>query len=174
RLEAKDAPVIVVVGCAEGYYAIGLKRRLPHAKVYAIDTNEMALTIARTNAALNGVLINFGGPTEDVFVHDPALIIMDCEGAEVDYLDLEKYPALASAHIILEVHNLPGQETDKILLNRMRGTHRINMIFEGPRHPAKYQLLCHMPSEGRWLAVSEGRPCLMAWFDMTPRGLLAS
>ncbi len=166
-------PNIVVVGCAEGYYAVGLARRLPKAIVYAIDSDDRSLALASIVADENGVELHIGATLREVF-SSPDLVIMDCEGAEVEYLDFDKFPALASAHIIVEIHNLIGQQTDSILLERFRGTHRIDMLLEGPRNPNKYKELCGMTSEYRWMAVCEGRPCLMGWYSMTPRGMSVS
>lgn len=164
------SPNIVVVGCAEGYYAVGLAQRLPKATVYALDIDEKALEITGRAAKDNGVKLRIGAPLCEVFA-SPDLIIMDCEGAEVEYLDLDKFPALAGAHTIVEIHNSATQQTEDILLNRFRGTHRIDMLFEGPRNPNKHKQLCGLSSLYRWIAVCEGRPCLMAWFSMTPRGM---
>ena len=107
----------------------------------------------------------------------PDLIIMDCEGNEVFYCDTERWPQLCGVHMIVEAHNFlpsdvhPGQKTDDILVERFRGSHRINMVVEGPRNPNRHQLLAYMTSDYRWLAMSEGRPCLMGWLVMEPRGL---
>ena len=42
---------IVNVGCAEGYYAVGMARALPQSKVFAFDTNEAAQAICGRAAA---------------------------------------------------------------------------------------------------------------------------
>ncbi len=174
RLKAFERrPNVVVVGSAEGYYAVGLARRLPKAAVYALDQDQTCLEIMARAARENDVGIKGGFPLNEVF-NAPDFIFMDCEGAEVAYLDLDKFPALASAHMLVEIHNLPGQNTDDIILERFRGTHRIDMILEGPRNPNKYKELCGMTSDYRWMAVCEGRPCLMGWYSMTPRGMSVS
>lgn len=51
---------IVDVGCAEGYYAVGLGMRTT-AKVFAFDTNPVALDACREMGRINGVEINTGG-----------------------------------------------------------------------------------------------------------------
>jgi hypothetical protein len=168
RLESVATPKIVNVGCAEGYYAVGLKRRLPHARMYVIDTDEKALRIARHTAALNGVSLISGEPLSEVFAA-PDLVVMDCEGAEVEYLDAEKFPDLKHAHIIVELHNLLHQDTQGILTQRWHGSHDIECIWEGPRNPNIYEILHRQSSLVRWFAVNEGRPCLMAWYVMKPR-----
>lgn len=47
---------IVDIGCAEGYYAVGLAMRLQHANVYAFDTDRAARDLCREMARTNCVL----------------------------------------------------------------------------------------------------------------------
>ena len=42
---AREHSEIVDIGCAEGYYAVGLALRLPAARVFAYDTNVMAIDL---------------------------------------------------------------------------------------------------------------------------------
>lgn len=170
RLKKIDHPIVSVIGSAEGYYAIGIKRRLPKAVVYAVDPDERANELCSVASRLNGVSLAFGASVEEMLTYSD-FIFMDCEGNECAYLDPEKFPALRGKHMLVEVHNLPKQKTDEILFERFRGTHHITMVFEGPRNPNRHQALIRYPSDQRWLAVSENRPCLMAWFIMEPKGL---
>lgn len=173
RLKRMDHPIVSVVGSAEGYYAIGIKCRVPQAVVYAVDPDERANELCMAAARLNGVALAFGASVDELMTSSD-LIFMDCEGNECVYLDVDRFPALKGKNIIVEVHNLPKQKTDEILFERFRGTHHITMVFEGPRNPNKYQALIRYPSDQRWLAVSENRPCFMAWFIMEPKGLSLS
>lgn len=170
RLKTIERPKIAVIGAAEGYYAIGLKLRVPDADVFIIDSDEGAVVACGRNAAMNEVSLLAGAPLS-VTMERPDLLVLDCEGAEVAYLDPEKFPSLIGAHIIVEVHNMPGQKTDEILVNRFCGSHRLNLLFEGPRNPNNYKPLATFSSDYRWMAVSEGRPCLMSWLVMEPKGL---
>src|SRR5262245_4204461 len=38
KLAGRDYRRVVNIGCGEGYYAVGLARRLPSARVFALDT----------------------------------------------------------------------------------------------------------------------------------------
>ena len=171
RLSALTNPVIGVVGSAEGYYPIGLKRRLPSALAFAVDPDEKANALCKQAAEFNGVGVDINPPV-NLVMEEASLLILDCEGHEVAYLDPERFPALVEKHIIVEIHNVGDQKTDQILLDRFRGTHRINMVLEGPRNPNQYKELCALSNDQRWLAVSENRPCLMAWFVMKPKGVV--
>lgn len=162
RLAELPNPKIVNVGCAEGYYAIGLARRLPKATVWAVDICDESLRIAQQAAADNGVKIVVGATIDDMFA-SPDLVVMDCEGAEVGYLDPVRWPRLLRATIIVEIHVPPA-----IIYDRFAKTHFIDVIPEAGRNPNKFPFLHDKPSAFRWMMVSENRPCLMCWFVMRP------
>lgn len=163
----RTSPRIVNVGCAEGYYAVGLGRRLPQAKIWIVDINDQALDLAHENAQINDVELISGDQVSTMFA-EPDLIVMDCEGSEVDYLDLEKYPNLRHATIIVECHDTREQQCGMILHERFKRSHSIDVIFEGARNPNEFKFLRQQSSIERWLAVSENRPCLMNWLVMNP------
>jgi hypothetical protein len=169
RLAAMTSPKIVNLGCAEGYYAIGLARRLPHATVWAIDPNEQCLRIMGKAAAVNGVKIIAGGDIDEILT-EPDLVFSDCESAETRYLDCQRFPAIKKSHFIVEVHNEEGIDRGKILFDRWNKTHHIVAVTEGSRNPNDYGVLVYSHSFIRWLAVCENRPCVMGYFIMVPKG----
>lgn len=169
RLSTLERPKVGVIGCAEGYYAVGLGRRLPNARVFGVDLDERATAICREAALLNSVGLVTNPAIEQVMV-DPDFLFLDCEGAEDSYLDLERFPNLRETHMVIEVHAYPDHRTDLILFERFRSSHHIQLVPEAGRNPNQYRWLQPLTSDYRWLAVSENRPCLMGWFILTPRG----
>lgn len=131
---ARAPEVIVDIGSAEGYYAVGLALRLPGARVLARDASDTAQDRCRALAAANGVQdrVEVGG----FFAHaDFALcaqarsvVICDIEGAEEALLDPAAAPGLRHADILVECH--PGAApgvTDRIMA-RFADSHRITRI----------------------------------------------
>jgi SAM-dependent methyltransferase len=166
RLEKIDSAKIVDLGCAEGYYAIGMARRLPLAMIYGVDIAKKSLAILRKAAAVNGVTnIKLDAVIEEVMAH-PDLVICDVEGDEINYLRLDCFPDLKQADIVVECHNCEGLHISQILVDRFSPTHEIRQVWEGPRDPNKFAILNHRESLHRWMAVCEGRPCTMDWLIM--------
>ncbi len=131
---ARAYPLILDIGCAEGYYAVGLARRMPGARVLARDQNPVAQTQCRALAALNGVTarVEVGGRMDHadfaICADQPTVIICDIEGAEADLLDPIAAPGLLRADILVECHDgmQPGL-SDRIAA-RFAATHRVTRI----------------------------------------------
>ena len=164
---------ILNIGCAEGYYGIGLARRTG-VKTVLVDVNETAINIARENAQVNGVnkiLFTTDCTIENYrsFLQAPLkpFIFMDCEGAEEDILDLEKIPELAKTIIMVESHdcNRPGL-TDK-LTARFQDTHTIVKISQGNKNPY-LPITEDLDDYDKMLLCVEARPSTMYWLYMIP------
>lgn len=168
RLAGMERPKVVNVGCAEGYYAIGLGRRLPNAAIYAFDIDERSLYITQNNAKANGVQLTISSVEEAFDKAD--LIVMDCEGAEYEYLDPGKHD-LSRATIIAELHyrlDTPKNELREGLFNRFHKTHSCKYVVEGARDPNRSDILYKKSSFEKWMIICEDRPCTMHWVVLRP------
>ncbi|MCP5373255.1 MAG: methyltransferase [Hyphomicrobiales bacterium] len=125
---------IVNIGCSFGYYAIGLARRCPRARVAAHDIDAAALESCRRLAGLNGVAdrLSFGGEvTHGDFATWPAgdtLIICDIEGGERDLLDPAAAPALLGFDLVVEIHQDPEEGTRALIESRFAATHDVRFV----------------------------------------------
>lgn len=177
-LWAKAPPDVVVnIGCAEGYYAVGLARLLHGAIIRAFDISPAARDICRRNAALNRVedRLVIDGLCSPEILNDalsdslyPA-VVCDCEGGELDVLDPGRAPNLLRSTILVECHDFVNRSISDTLAARFKPSHVIDVIPEGPRDPNRFPPLRRMRSLDRWLAVCEFRPEFMTWLFMRPR-----
>ena len=95
---------IIDIGTGSGCIAISLAKSLPNAEVTAVDVSAKALQVARCNAELNGVTINFLQQdilqtttlpdTYDIIISNPPYV-RSLEKAEMQANVLEYEPHLA-------------------------------------------------------------------------------
>lgn len=121
---------IYVVGCAEGYYACGIKKLLPNTPLYAFDSNPRAQTLCRELAEANGLDISIHGhfvPNDwDI---ENSLLLVDIEGFEAELLNPEKHPQLRHCDVLVETHDYTfgyGNIT-RDLINRFSSSHSIDI-----------------------------------------------
>ncbi len=169
---ARDYAQILDVGCAEGYYAVGLARRMPGARVLARDANPAARAKCAELAALNGVTarIDIGGIVThadfDICAQARTLVICDIEGAEDALLDPARAPALVRADILVEVHDCYDAGMSGRIAQRFGATHNVQTI---PRGLAPHLLPPWMDALGdldRVLALWEWRIGPTPWLWM--------
>ena len=131
---ARAYPLVVDIGCAEGYYAVGLARRMPASRILARDESDHAQDLCRKLAALNGVAdrVHVGGRMDhadfDVCLHQPTLVLCDIEGAEADLLDPLAAPGLIHADILVECHDLLHPGLTDLLAARFQPSHHVTRI----------------------------------------------
>jgi hypothetical protein len=159
-----DEPELIVnVGAADGYYAVGLARRCPAAAVHAFEADPLARELLSRVAAANGVALTIEGTAElDLLRRLPptrTLVVIDCEGCEATLLDPEQLPLLRTATIIAELHDfaVPGDP----VVARFAATHEVTLIPTGAQPPERGSPFS--------LALSEYRPGAMRWAVMIPR-----
>ena len=166
---------VIDVGCAEGYYAVGLARLMPEAQVYAFDLDTNALDSCRQMAALNGVEARvevsgaFLPETFERFAGRRCLVIMDVEGAEADLLRPDLAPALAHMTLIVETHDLIRAGARELVESRFAATHDIIRVDPGPKAQPLPDFLQAVSHLDQLLAVWEFRAGPTPWLVMTPK-----
>ena len=177
---ASKPDLILNVGCAEGYYAIGMAMRAAGSKVLAFDINERAQAVCRQYALANHVndRLQVMGElrAEDLEAHlhgsSKTFLVVDCEGGELDLLQPNATPSLLFSTLLVECHDFANPLITKTLVERFSPSHRITVIREGARDPNTSPILAELGSCYRWMAVDEGRPRCMNWIHAVPfRGL---
>ena len=172
---AEGLDCVIDVGCAEGYYAVGLARMMPQARIYAHDIDENARTACADLAARNGVAdrVVIGGEFRpdgfEAFAGQRALVMVDAEGAEVDILQPELSPALAQMSLIVETHDVYRANALATIQARFEATHdviRVDLQAKSLEGPA---WLLEMPHLDQLLAVWEWRARQTPWLVMRPK-----
>lgn len=170
-------PTVLNIGCAEGYYAVGMARRMPHTSVRAFDLNPKAQETCAALAARNGVADRVGigalfAPADfATYANQRVLVLCDIEGAERQLLDPEIAPALAAMDMIVESHECLVPGVTRQLIERFASTHAVTVVQDNgqrqiPDAPAWFNSLAHLD---QLLATWEWRSGPTPWLVMKAR-----
>lgn len=181
KIVSQGYKTIINIGAADGYYALGLARRLPQACVLAFEANSSHHKYLNTSARANGV-------AERIFirgfcrgqdlraalatVRQPALVICDIEGGEVDLLDPESIEALRSVDLLVETHDQYVADCTEILASRFAPTHAVQEFSGRPRVASDFPsaalpLLARMFPETAIELMNERRKEPQQWLLLT-------
>lgn len=172
--------VIIDIGAAEGYYAVGMAMRCPSARVVAAESEEAGRALLSELAQINGVAdrITILGECNPEMLRDllerstigRQLIIMDVEGTEISLLDPVQNPWLKKSTILVEVHD--GKSSGPIgdaLVSRFDATHFITRHWSRQRTIQDSPVRCPFLEEHLVALVDEGRQRGLCWLEMRPR-----
>jgi hypothetical protein len=163
------------IGCAEGYYAIGLALKTSDCISHAFDINQQALEQCRKMAIINNL-------NEKVFTYSKCdadtlasfdfskktFILADCEGYEKQLFNSSNVNSFKHADILIEVHNYIDDSISAHLLKLFSNTHKVEIIgsindFQRP-YIIKYTQLTNLDYSLKYSLLKERRPGFMQWF----------
>lgn len=179
-IENEKYSEIIDIGCAEGYYAIGMARNYNNAKIYAFDMDSRARKLCSDMAELNGVAdrVEIHSECTPDFLRTfnfskKGLIISDCEGFESELFTPENIVNLQKCDLIIETHdfiNLNISTKLKVLFSK---THDIESIYSvDDIHKALnygFSELSNMTLYNKKRILSERRPAIMEWLFCRPK-----
>jgi len=179
-----DFRTIVDIGAAEGYYACGLARAVPRAKVIAFEANLKGRYLLARNITLNSLedrirvrgFCDAGSLQQAVQASEPpVLIICDAEGHEYDLLSPSEVPGLQKCWILAELHEFALEGITELIKQRFSGTHNITEFSARQRERKDFPLsrqdpyVKHAPFKYIDFFLSEKRPPGMNWLWMLPK-----
>lgn len=178
---AGDHDLLVDVGAAEGYFAVGLAMR-SEAPVVAYEMSSRGRGLATELADKNGVSdrIDLRGECtadalEDVLKEaQRPFVLVDVEGAEAQLLNPASVPSLRNAKVLVEIHEFARPGISASLMRLFDATHEIQVFWEEERSaeefPYSTPLSRLMPKRYLQRAVEEHRGHKQSWLWMTPYG----
>lgn len=173
---ARKPNVIVNIGASEGYYAIGMKRRLPEAHVYTYDIDVKSFAVLDHCARVNGVEItrldrfDYANPlagTAGIAEVKP-LFILDCEGFEQHVVEMPRGVSGVSSFII-ELHDLFVPNVSKTLIDYFADTHTVKIVDQTARDVKAYPELAGVHGPIAPLLLDEFRGEEMQWLYAVPK-----
>jgi predicted O-methyltransferase YrrM len=180
KLCSLNPNLIVDIGAAEGYYAVGLALKNPTARIVAYEREKRGRELLAIMAKLNGISsrVEIRGICEQPDIREvlegsaASVVICDVEGDEKYLLDPEAVVTLRAASILVEVHEFVHPGIAEALRERFSQTHKVTAINQEPRSGSEFPWRTFgtklLPSYYLEWAVSEGRVAQMSWLWMEP------
>ena len=178
----KKYDVIIDVGSAEGYYAIGMARLFTNTLVYAFDTDEYARNLCKQIAQMNYVddrviikdKLDANELNEFDFNNRNVLIICDCEGYEKQLFNSENCKNLKNCDLLIETHDLFDLSISSYLINLFKNTHQNPIIISSIDDNKKVQIYQFPETENldlitKKIIFAEERKAIMEWLYIEKR-----
>ena len=172
---------IIDVGCAEGYFAVGLALRWKCADVYAYDTDPAARDLCEkmilANCLEDRVEVRDyfkSGQFADIATDSNTLFFCDVAGAECEVVsDFLQIKAARSAFLIIETHDFEGIDRTQKVLDMLQPTHATKVIqgVDDYRRPLVYEFkeLKELSFDLKKHLLAEHRPHCQNWVIAEPK-----
>jgi hypothetical protein len=168
-------PTIIDVGCAEGYYAVGLAMQIPDATVYAFDIDlngqKWCPMIAEANGVGDRVKVEAECNHERLrqLPLEGSLLFSDCEGYELELLQPDAVPALKNCDVLVELHDEFDPSLTETILARFKETHDITVIQPEHRTVEEFKSIQFLSPSDQKIAVSDFRGGDSGWAFMVAK-----
>lgn len=180
RICGKAYDVVIDIGCAEGYYAVGLARRITEAMVYAFDTSAEALRLcremARVNLVADRVVTGLDCDLEvlrSLPLMGRTLIISDCEGYEKYLFTKDSIPFFQYHDLLIEAHDFLDIQISSQIRTLFATTHDLECLesIDDIQKALRYDYpeLKALDLATRKEILAERRPAIMEWFYLQSR-----
>lgn len=174
KLLSKGYSELVDVGCAEGYYAVGLALMDKNLKVYAYDIDDRARLLCKKMAEANGVLSRVTINSildEDALAEfnftGKGLIICDAEGFESKLFTSKSLQNIKHCDLIIETHDFMNLSISSTLQELFKETHHIKVIQSVDDVQKvkyyNYPFLSSISLDDKKKLLAEKRPSIMEW-----------
>lgn len=164
---AQQYEFFIDIGCAEGYYAVGLALKTGK-KVYAFDTEPRELgfcfEMAKLNQVDTKVILQNWCDSEYLqgLNNKRCFIVSDCEGCEAKLFEDETIKCLKNCDLLIELHDINEIKMSELIGKRFKDSHDIKLISAESRKAEQYEELTFL-GESASTALSEYRLSNQKW-----------
>ena len=164
---------IINIGCAEGYYTIGLALKIKSASVMAFDTDPLAQTLCNEMAKLNNVQdrVNVLGECK---ISDlvslslkNTLILCDCEGYEKELFNASTAHYFKNCDLLVETHDCFDAAISHQIKHAFSKSHVVQSIksISDQQKAETYQFeeINQLKLSAKEMLLAERRSGIMEW-----------
>lgn len=154
--------MLIDVGTADGFYAVGFAMRMPSTKIVGFDTDPWARSATKELVQENRIgNVDVKSMCTPVWVQrnvpPNSLIFSDCEGYEAVLFDPKIAPNLMACDMVIELHERAAPGVEDTIRARFGATHNLRTITYLDHDPAEFPELEMISQHMRAAVISEGR-----------------
>ncbi|MFA5132112.1 MAG: hypothetical protein WC444_02160 [Candidatus Paceibacterota bacterium] len=145
---SREYTTMIDIGCAEGYYLVGIGMKSKKTKLVGYDIDKKALDLTKElytlNRLTNELLLLEDCTPKDLNsrIDDKTFLICDAEGFEEEILNPTSSPALLEVQtLLIELHEFVVPNVKKVLIHRFEKTHSIETVVFKNGNPNNYPFL---------------------------------
>jgi hypothetical protein len=173
-LFCKNYKRIIDIGCAEGYYALGLGRLFPDSTIIAYDISdkarELCMNMSIHNNLRDRLELKSKCESFELSQYDyslKTLIVCDCEGYELDLFEKIDSFIFTNVDLVIETHDFININISTILKSKFSKTHDIISVksIDDIEKALTYSFIeiNHLSLLQKKIVLAENRPSIMEW-----------
>ena len=180
KLKDINNPILIDIGAADGFFAIGSLKSKICEFCYAFEETKKSRENLFKTAQINNVqnkLSIIGKATKDNFFSllpseinfSKVTILCDIEGGEFDFFSDEILKTIKYSNIIIEIHKNHNKNLEIVLLERVKKYFNVSVIIDNDKNFENVSELHTLNDIDRNLICSEGRSYIGKWWHLSPK-----
>ena len=180
KLKDINNPILIDIGAADGFFAIGSLKSKICEFCYAFEETKTSRENLSKTAKINNVqnkLSIIGKVTKDNFFtllpskinFSEVTILCDIEGGEFDFFSDEILATIRCSNIIIEIHKNHNKNLEIDLLERVKKYFDVSIIIDNDKNFESVSELHALNDIDRNLICSEGRSYIGKWWHLSPK-----
>ena len=180
KLKDINSPILIDIGAADGFFAIGALKSKICEFCYAFEETKKSRENLSKTAQINNVqnkLSIIGKATKDNFFSllpseinfSKVTILCDIEGGEFDFFSDEILKTIKYSNIIIEIHKNHNKNLEIVLLERVKKYFDVSIIIDNDKNFENVSELHTLNDIDRNLICSEGRSYIGKWWHLSPK-----
>ena len=180
KLKEIKKPILIDIGAADGFFAIGCLHSKLSKYCYAFEQNEISRLALHKTAEINKVsnqISIMGKVDNQSFLSSlpndlelsKTVILCDIEGEEYDFFSETILKKLKKCNLIIEIHNESSNSKEASLLKLTKKYFNVNVLLDNNKDMSEINILHNLNDIDRNLISCEGRSYIGKWWHLSPK-----
>ena len=180
KLKEIKKPILIDIGAADGFFAIGCLYSKLSKYCYAFEQNEISRLALHKTAEINKVsnqISIMGKVDNQSFLSSlpndlelsKTVILCDIEGEEYNFFSETILKKLKKCNLIIEIHNESSNSKETCLLKLTKKYFNVNVLLDNNKDMSEINILHNLNDIDRNLISCEGRSYIGKWWHLSPK-----